>query len=569
MARSQTVNDSRKVSARPPISAHPAFPAIVALWFAALLGLGSMVLPVAVLERIVAATGLSAVLPSAAPPLGFTARILISLCATVAGALAGVVLARRIAASHLDAPAGRAGRRFAPEPRRPLNAEEDLKEVGLVEAPVKRRSLALTENERASDFLNAAPLPGEELHPAPLRPTKVELPEAVQMPAGTLELLEVAEDEAGTEPATADPADAAREEAGPSEEFQPVPEVESSLPDAVDVVPGPKGAGEAPLVFKAPSLARQQEEEATSQPFAEPDVAAPEPDGQGSALEPQEDRTVQGDWSEAPLDQLGLVQLVQRLGHSLEMHRALKAQVNIGTAAAMHLPPVAADLDAAPADEAAEAMAAYFGRQAPTAGGEPAFTPCADDEPFTGEEQATAATTGQERFAASLSRLSFHDEGEDDEDEDFHIASSFSLPLDRGVFGDALQGGSVVPQGYGVDEAAGYPDDEPEDEPLEELGFGSLVEMQNPFRQAESPFPRIEEPELSEEDGTLPSVVFPNQEEQREAAGYVPEDAGPADRNVTQIRPFDPPAGHRANQAETDEALRDALAKLQRMNGTA
>ena len=35
--------------AKAPISTHPAFPAIVALWFAALLGLGSLVLPVALI----------------------------------------------------------------------------------------------------------------------------------------------------------------------------------------------------------------------------------------------------------------------------------------------------------------------------------------------------------------------------------------------------------------------------------------------------------------------------------------------------------------------------------------
>ena len=38
--------------AKPPISTHPAFPAITALWFAALLGFGSLVLPIALLERL-------------------------------------------------------------------------------------------------------------------------------------------------------------------------------------------------------------------------------------------------------------------------------------------------------------------------------------------------------------------------------------------------------------------------------------------------------------------------------------------------------------------------------------
>ena len=48
-----TVADSysvRRGEEKAPISTHPAFPAIVALWFAALLGLGSLVLPAVLLE---------------------------------------------------------------------------------------------------------------------------------------------------------------------------------------------------------------------------------------------------------------------------------------------------------------------------------------------------------------------------------------------------------------------------------------------------------------------------------------------------------------------------------------
>ena len=66
-------------AAKPPISLHPAFPAVVALWFAALLGLGSMVLPVALIDRVVAISGFSTLVPAAQPPLGFMARGLIAL----------------------------------------------------------------------------------------------------------------------------------------------------------------------------------------------------------------------------------------------------------------------------------------------------------------------------------------------------------------------------------------------------------------------------------------------------------------------------------------------------------
>ena len=73
--------------AKPPLSLHPAFPAIVALWFAALLGLGSLVLPAVLLERMVVATGVASIVPAAAPPLGITARGIIALAGALARAL--------------------------------------------------------------------------------------------------------------------------------------------------------------------------------------------------------------------------------------------------------------------------------------------------------------------------------------------------------------------------------------------------------------------------------------------------------------------------------------------------
>lgn len=72
------------------IAAHPAFPAIVAMWFAVLLGLGTLVLPAAIVERT---------LPPMKPPLGMSAQTVIALAAATAGALAGFAAARRIAAS--------------------------------------------------------------------------------------------------------------------------------------------------------------------------------------------------------------------------------------------------------------------------------------------------------------------------------------------------------------------------------------------------------------------------------------------------------------------------------------
>ena len=79
-----------------PITGHRLFPALVALWFAALLGLGSFVVPASLIERASSAAGLAALVPAAAPPLGLTARLLIAAVMTIVGVVAGLVLALRL-----------------------------------------------------------------------------------------------------------------------------------------------------------------------------------------------------------------------------------------------------------------------------------------------------------------------------------------------------------------------------------------------------------------------------------------------------------------------------------------
>ena len=79
-----------------PLSSLPAFPVIVALWFAALLGAGTFVLPATIFENAASATGLSDIVPAAQPPLGDTARLAITASATVLGALIGLFVAWQI-----------------------------------------------------------------------------------------------------------------------------------------------------------------------------------------------------------------------------------------------------------------------------------------------------------------------------------------------------------------------------------------------------------------------------------------------------------------------------------------
>ncbi len=146
--------------AKPPISMHPAFPAVVALWFAVLLGLGSLVLPAALLERATLATGLASLVPAAAPPLGLTARALAALAAAAIGALGGLVIAHRVAGFHAAetdgrfdeslARAARGPRDIAPREVRPLDIRHELGDDDLApvhEPPLRRRALALAEDD--------------------------------------------------------------------------------------------------------------------------------------------------------------------------------------------------------------------------------------------------------------------------------------------------------------------------------------------------------------------------------------------------------------------------------------
>ncbi|HZF46376.1 MAG TPA: hypothetical protein VEZ26_08570, partial [Sphingomonadaceae bacterium] len=150
----------------------------MALWFATLFGLGFLVLPGHAFERIVQASGISAIIPAAGPPLGFTARLLVSVGAAIAGALAGYSAARAIAPRREqdeETRARRESRRERTEAqmqslpevtrRRPLSAMTDLGPP--MDAPVSQEEAAapLWAQEPEEDF---APefVPELEIEPA-------------------------------------------------------------------------------------------------------------------------------------------------------------------------------------------------------------------------------------------------------------------------------------------------------------------------------------------------------------------------------------------------------------------
>ena len=121
-----------KAAGSKPITGHPLFPAVIALWFGALFGLGNLAIRPALFESLVVRIGIDQIIPAAAPPLGITARILIALTLAAVGAAIGAILARRLARPERREAAAPArppfGLRAAPEPaaRRPISAHDEL-----------------------------------------------------------------------------------------------------------------------------------------------------------------------------------------------------------------------------------------------------------------------------------------------------------------------------------------------------------------------------------------------------------------------------------------------------------
>ena len=153
-----------------PITANPMFPFVTALWLATFFGLGSFAVAPALLEGPVAALGIPALVPAAAPPLGFTARVMFALAMMGFGAVAGFVVGRLLGREKIEAPVRMRGfgksasEAKALETCRPINAVEDLGEP--LDAPVtdevppRRRALSLQEESPFADLAESAPLPG-------------------------------------------------------------------------------------------------------------------------------------------------------------------------------------------------------------------------------------------------------------------------------------------------------------------------------------------------------------------------------------------------------------------------
>lgn len=347
---------------RPPITASPVFPWIVALWFAALLGIGSLILPVALLERASVGSGFASVMPMAAPPLGGTAQGLLALAGTLTGALLGFTLARRIAAPKRPA--------LVVESERDLFAEPDESEV--VESEPHEGYPADRQSEDD--------VPGDDIF---------ELDPSTELADHEI---------AGESPK-------AKESEPEWAEFTPVAETSEQDIDAYRDVADDTAS--EPLPFSPPSMTRGENDQSVGhddETVATAKDAGPESEDSVSdnpnfdAPQTNLDEPVEAnesEASEAPVNdgaEVGLVQLVQRLSATLDRHREWSAEQAALKASSASEPsargeseakaPVTGEFGPAAPEDAAQAMAAYFG--------EPASAPATDIDEAPAEAGSTA-----------------------------------------------------------------------------------------------------------------------------------------------------------------------------------
>lgn len=576
-----------------PLSRHPLFPAIVALWFGALFGLGSLALRPALIEQFVIAAGIDTLIPAAAPPLGPTSRILIALAMTGLGAVLGGSLARRIAR---PAPEVRLRRRGSPTAAGEAVAPRALSRddyfgagAGLDAKPAgedpsfqgnKRRALALFHDVGPLEIHETAPVPGSSHGAAPAAPLDLgawDLPAAPARedePArfgdtasagigiGTGKELEKDADDAMLVQAAApaEPLDLTDLPETGHRPFAPAPVVPSSFSPTPFAGPGPQSEARP---FAMPSGATWFDTQA-------PEVEA----GETEAAELGKNVT-----PELPCDDRAEAQAAEAVQEAtpanppLNEARARPALIPPVGAAAERL--IASDFDELSPVQLVERLAISLQRrrQAVAAGALPAAP-----NPASRSDMAHPAVpaTDPPAMPAALRPLvfeAFEDEEEDPDEAalDFLPPRQFSWqarPAAEPLFGKS----APEPK---IDEEPEHLSDAAENVDLEE-SYSSLLDLSRSGAQRAS-FIRIEEAD-DENAAIEPVVVFPGQRTPLATpfgASQGPAATAPASAASTAGRMFDRPSESSAmpprsvDQEEADRALRAALATLQRMSGAA
>lgn len=616
-----------------PVTAHPLFPAIVALWFAALLGIGMMVLPQALFDRIGVATGIG--------EIGFSFRLGFGLVAGLVGALLGYVLARKVAAGPAPAkPRSRAtaARASKNEARKPISAMEELGSDGLDEpvehAPARpgsepingrRRALTVTDESGPSEYIMHVPLPGSE---GTLDLIGAEEP--IGDDDDALELSDFNCEEQDAVPDFSRPPESSRpgsplfgadpfaQDAGDSPMIAPAaaptamdgifrapppPQADApafqqaapfaqpaemprpfAAPVAADVPTAPGAvhvAQPAPAPFAPPvsdfSPPPPQAERATPSfggaAFSMPVPATPDPVPQlAFAPMPMAEQAAVAPERSHDLAALDTVALVERFASALRQAGSSAAPAALDA----YYQPAPQPPAEAPAPAPSSAFAAAPQAAVPAA---PFAAPfAAAPSPIETPAHQTPAYPAEAAVApaapslpAALAPLSF-DDAEDGDDHEAAFAMPFTgmaRPFDQVTPAPA-------PQAFAMPAPAPEPMPEPEpefeSEPENDDSFGSLLAMKAGFGPGRE-FVRIEDE--AEHDAPIePVVVFPGTAQHGRAA---PAPDGPS-RDPAQGAPFArppfaPPVAAPNTQPvdrnATEAALRDALARLQQMSGAA
>ncbi|EIZ78414.1 hypothetical protein WSK_3033 [Novosphingobium sp. Rr 2-17] len=517
-----------------PISQHPLFPAIVALWFGAAFGVASLAIRPALLERLVSLTGIDSVLPFAAAPLGSTARILVALALTGLGALVGLIVARRLAR---PAPVHLSSRRIAP----------------LEVAPEMAPEAALVADEAVADEVAETPLPRPVF--AGGRPSRTEPHETTPdvLAAIAPQILDVAEfDLASFDGPLENPVAAASGSSPARGAFKATTAVSSSQIDAQDSAslgsrlfeeytrnaPADDHAGSAmanetiaePGLTPHPSVEPIDEtpapeaawfaHELQSVNASAADAPAPTPTSMPAPMPAgidAESRSAAQVIASAPLDELSPVQLLERLAIAIERRRkATRAEKQPAGASSAH--PPEPELLAAERSALQPEMPASAPEAEPAS---PTFSPLTfvplQSVPPMPQDSGSEAKAEREVRTASAAPM-----------------PGYGPPRPIGLTVAPAWRPSIEANTSVADDAQDIPDN---DRVLEQ-GYSSLLHLS---RQT-TPQTR---------DASLPSPA--------------PEAAtGPA---LPPPRLFDAPG--RSGAIDTERALRDALATLQRMSGAA
>lgn len=564
------------------ISTHPAFPAVVALWFAALLGLGSLVLPVILFEKLATATGLSSVVSAAAPPLGMTARLLIAGVAAVVGAIVGVLIARKVAAAQGDtvsvrniSPANRGEHKNDPGQKRPISAHEELGSeyldepiAGAAQTPGRytgrRRALAVTDDSGPSEYLESVPLPGDSLmiDPAP-ETLGVDAPSIDESDApDTLDL-----DELGLTDEVSAPEQHSQQAAEEAPVSITAPEPECVAEDhdrpsvtASETIPINASAGPSAYGATTPLTPREELAAMTQRLTTPAEAPAYNPLSQhaenneigrddhskGSAVhsEPSTMESSGQPLVDQSLSNLGMVELVERFALALQNKKMEDAKAEQPKAAPYN--PFQQNM----ADET-EIEPPVFRRSNPEEAAPAA--PAAAPQHF--QPLPSFAQSALGAVPSALQPMTLDDELEEDA---FEGMEDLGLTL------------NVSPNRFAKPDPAGNAADSGADEDGE---FSSLLSLKSPLSAGQE-FVRIDA-EFDRPNSAEPVVVFPGQQgsaPQHELGSVSPSEAPQA---VAQPRAFDAPQGFApqaaaaASNSDTERALRDALEKLQKMSGAA